>query len=60
MSEVTFRLARLGEDQAIIDFINANFDMRLPLINGRSCTTTIMQAAAACPSLQWPRMTVST
>ena len=33
MSEVTFRLARLGEDQAIIDFINANFDMRLPLIN---------------------------
>ena len=33
MSEVMFRLARLGEDQAIIDFINANFDMRLPLIN---------------------------
>ena len=33
MSETTFRLARLGEDAAIIDFINDNFDMRLPLIN---------------------------
>lgn len=28
-----FRLARPGEDAAIIDFINANFDMRLPLLN---------------------------
>ena len=33
MSEVTFRLARLGEDAAIIDFINRHFDMRLPLVN---------------------------
>ena len=33
MSETTFRLARLGEDAAIIDFINDNFDMRLPLLN---------------------------
>ena len=33
MSETTFRLARLGEDAAIIDFINENFDMRLPLLN---------------------------
>ena len=33
MSDTTFRLARLGEDAAIIDFINANFDMRLPLLN---------------------------
>lgn len=33
MPEVCFRLARPGEDQAVIDFINANFDMRLPLIN---------------------------
>lgn len=33
MSETTFRLARLGEDTAIIDFINENFDMRLPLLN---------------------------
>ena len=31
--ETTFRLARLGEDTAIIDFINENFDMRLPLLN---------------------------
>src|SRR5699024_9163370 len=33
LSEVTFRLARLGEDAAIIDFINRHFDMRLPLVN---------------------------
>ena len=33
MSDVTFRLARLGEDRAIIDFINEHFDMRLPLLN---------------------------
>ena len=33
MSEVTFRLARLGEDEAIKAFINEHFDMRLPLIN---------------------------
>lgn len=33
MSDTTFRLARLGEDAAIIDFINDNFDMRLPLLN---------------------------
>lgn len=33
MSDTTFRPARLGEDAAIIDFINANFDMRLPLLN---------------------------
>ncbi len=33
LSDTTFRLARLGEDAAIIDFINANFDMRLPLLN---------------------------
>ena len=32
MSEVTFRLARLGEDRAILDFINEHFDMRLPLL----------------------------
>ena len=33
MSEATFRLARLGEDAAIVDFINGHFDMRLPLLN---------------------------
>lgn len=33
MSELVCRLARLGEDRAIIDFINDNFDMRLPLVN---------------------------
>lgn len=33
MSEIVFRLARLGEDRQIIDFINSHFDMRLPLIN---------------------------
>lgn len=33
MSDVTFRLARLGEDREIIRFINDNFDMRLPLLN---------------------------
>lgn len=33
MSEVEFRLAVLGEEGAIIDFINSNFDMRLPLLN---------------------------
>ena len=35
MSDVVFRLARPGEDGAIIDFINAHFDMRLPLLNRR-------------------------
>ena len=33
MSDVVYRLARLGEDDAIRDFINSHFDMRLPLIN---------------------------
>lgn len=33
MSDITFRLARLGEDQAIQEFINQHFDMRLPLLN---------------------------
>lgn len=33
MPEVTLRLARPGEDAAIVAFINANFDMRLPLVN---------------------------
>ena len=33
MSEPVFRLARPGEGPAIVDFINAHFDMRLPLIN---------------------------
>ena len=32
MSEVTFRLARLGEDRDILDFIREHFDMRLPLL----------------------------
>lgn len=33
MSDLTFRLARRGEDDAIQEFINAHFDMRLPLVN---------------------------
>lgn len=33
MSELICRRARLGEDRAIIDFVNDNFDMRLPLVN---------------------------
>lgn len=33
MSDITFRLARLGEDHAIQEFINQHFDMRLPLLN---------------------------
>lgn len=33
MSEVVFRLARPGEEGRIVDFINAHFDMRLPLLN---------------------------
>lgn len=33
MSDITFRLARLGEDHAIREFINQHFDMRLPLLN---------------------------
>ena len=33
MSEPVFRLARAGEGPAIVEFINAHFDMRLPLIN---------------------------
>ena len=33
MSDVTFRLAHLGEDAAIKAFINEHFDMRLPLVN---------------------------
>ncbi|MGN0975201.1 MAG: hypothetical protein ACI4OL_04310 [Gemmiger sp.] len=33
MSDVCFRLARPGEDGRIAEFINANFDMRLPLIH---------------------------
>lgn len=33
MSEPVFRLARRGEDEAIQAFINAHFDMRLPLVN---------------------------
>lgn len=33
MSETVFRLARFGEDQKIIAFINEHFDMHLPLIN---------------------------
>lgn len=33
MSEPVFRLAALGEDGRIADFINDHFDMRLPLIN---------------------------
>ena len=33
MSDVVFRHAAAGEERAVIDFINQNFDMRLPLIN---------------------------
>lgn len=33
MSDLVLRLARSGEDARIADFINQNFDMRLPLIN---------------------------
>ena len=33
MSEATFRLARPEEKQRVLDFINANFDWRLPLVN---------------------------
>lgn len=33
MPDIRFRLARPGEDAAILDFINAHFDMHLPLIN---------------------------
>lgn len=33
MSEIRFRLARLGEDHAIMAFIDAHFDMRLPLLH---------------------------
>ena len=33
MPDIRFRLARLGEDDAIRDFINSHFDMHLPLIN---------------------------
>ena len=33
MSDLVLRLARPGEDARIADFINQNFDMRLPLIN---------------------------
>lgn len=33
MSEPVFRLARPGEGAAIVDFINAHFDMRLPLLD---------------------------
>ena len=32
MSDLVLRLARPGEDARIADFINQNFDMRLPLI----------------------------
>ena len=32
MSDLVLRLARSGEDARIADFINQNFDMRLPLI----------------------------
>ncbi len=61
MSETTFRLARLGEDAAIIDFINDNFDMRLPLLNRpRVVPPLLRRAAAVCPSLPWRRRTAST
>lgn len=33
MPDTVFRLARPGEDEAIVRFINENFDMRLPLVN---------------------------
>lgn len=33
MPDVNLRLARPGEDAAILDFINTHFDMHLPLIN---------------------------
>lgn len=32
-TELTFRLAEWGEQQRLIDFINAHFDWKLPLIN---------------------------
>ena len=33
MPDIRFRLARPGEDAAILDFINTHFDMHLPLID---------------------------
>lgn len=33
MSGVVFRLARPEEQQRVLDFVNANFDWRLPLVN---------------------------
>ena len=33
MSAVEFRLARPEEKQRVLDFVNANFDWRLPLVN---------------------------
>ena len=59
MSDVTFRLARLGEDRAIIDFINEHFDMRLPLLNRLNSFTTTMPGAAVYPSSPWPNRTAA-
>lgn len=33
MSDLVLRLARRGEDTRVVDFINRNFELRLPLVN---------------------------
>ena len=56
MSDVVFRHAAAGEERAVIDFINQNFDMRLPLIN-RPEFYRHYYARAACRSLLWQSRT---
>ena len=49
MSDLVLRLARPGEDARIADFINQNFDMRLPLINRADfyqCRSTVCAGRA--------------
>lgn len=58
MSDLVLRLARPGEDARIADFINQNFDMRLPLINRADFTSSIMPTRPVpLHSLRWQSRT---
>lgn len=55
---LTFRLVEYGEREKLLDFINANFDWRLPLVNRREffehyyCGDRLQFAVAECEG-QW-------
>ncbi len=59
MSDITFRLARLGEDRAIQEFINEHFDMHLPLVNRPELYRHYYAGRGGVPNLRWLNRTVN-